>query len=659
MRLSTLTAALSALLVISPMALAQPGTGQTITTSTLSTQVFSNGSVQGDCATAPLFVFNGTEGGCGAAFMLGISASNVIGRAYNRAAASAPSGWTAGTIGASTDFPYPTLTSGVKTTFSSLANNVSVEGNHYYSEANPDYIVHQYKITNTGTAALTNVYPGFYADYDVAGAAAATNLGGYDATTQTLYTYHNAANPYYGVTALTGTVSGYKYMVAYPAAPSPEESSAELYQGLTTMEGPIGAAADQRGPIGVGPLTIPAGATVTVAFASVAGTNQADLLANAADARSLSTGPVTIASSINDTGTAQLRVFNNGYFGADVGVPTDVTFNFGGGSPLYEGQLIVALSATQISGQPYSSSPQGPTAGQQDWTPRSGPTAVTATPPFTQAFRVSYTDDGTSNADPAGLTVSQTSSSRTGDDFVVVDLVVTNNGTAARSGVYIGMFSDFDISPTAVLDVGAFDAATQTVYTRSIATTGNTNVYGVSLLGMMASGWNVSSATTTPAGIYAGLTQPGTAATTGGDRRNLIGAGPFSLAIGASQRVRFAYVAGTDVADLLANAAVARGLFVAGEDGPGAQTERALGMPFPNPSTGEAQLALTVAQGQAVQVGLYDALGRRVAVLFDGTVQAGSAETLRVDGRALPAGVYVVRAEGETFSESRRLVLTR
>ena len=268
-----------------------------------------------------------------------------------------------------------------------------------------------------------------------------------------------------------------------------------------------------------------------------------------------------LASRVNNTGTAALRSFNNGYFGAIVGAPTDTTFNFGGLSPLYEGQLVVAVSPTQISGQPYSSSPQGTTPGQYEWTVGTGPAAIAPTAPFTTAFEATYTDAGTANTMPAGISVRQRTMSRMNDDFVVVEVQITNSGTASRSGVYIGMFSDFDISPTALLDVGDFDAMTQSVYTRSTAPTGNTNVYGVTLLGMAASGWNVSAATTTNAGLYAGLTQPGAAATVGDDRRNLLGAGPFTIAAGASQTVRFAYVAGTDLADFRANAATARGLF--------------------------------------------------------------------------------------------------
>lgn len=54
-----------------------------------------------------------------------------------------------------------------------------------------------------------------------------------------------------------------------------------------------------------------------------------------------------------------------------------------------------------------------------------------------------------------------------------------------------------------------------------------------------------------------------------------------------------------------------------------------------------------------------DALGRSVATVFDGPLAAGSVQTLAVDTSRLAPGVYVVRVTGETFAQSRRLVVAR
>ena len=62
---------------------------------------------------------------------------------------------------------------------------------------------------------------------------------------------------------------------------------------------------------------------------------------------------------------------------------------------------------------------------------------------------------------------------------------------------------------------------------------------------------------------------------------------------------------------------------------------------------------------QAVRVEVLDLLGRSVAVLHDGPVVAGSALPVRIAAAGLPAGVYVVRAAGESFSLTERVTVVR
>ena len=77
----------------------------------------------------------------------------------------------------------------------------------------------------------------------------------------------------------------------------------------------------------------------------------------------------------------------------------------------------------------------------------------------------------------------------------------------------------------------------------------------------------------------------------------------------------------------------------------------------PNPSAGPVRLAATVAEAGPVRVEVFDALGRRVAVLHDGPSAAGPA-AWTWDGAA-PAGVYVARLTAGAETRSRRLVVAR
>ena len=85
----------------------------------------------------------------------------------------------------------------------------------------------------------------------------------------------------------------------------------------------------------------------------------------------------------------------------------------------------------------------------------------------------------------------------------------------------------------------------------------------------------------------------------------------------------------------------------------------ALAAPSPNPTVGRSEVTLVVATAQTVTVAVYDALGRRVALLHEGPMTAGTEHRLAFDGSGLPAGVYVVRAVGEAFVDTRALTLTR
>lgn len=79
----------------------------------------------------------------------------------------------------------------------------------------------------------------------------------------------------------------------------------------------------------------------------------------------------------------------------------------------------------------------------------------------------------------------------------------------------------------------------------------------------------------------------------------------------------------------------------------------------PNPFRRSANVSLQVAVAQDVTVEVYDLLGRSVARLFDGAMDADQSRTFSVDGSSLAPGLYVVRATGERFTTTRQIVRLR
>jgi hypothetical protein len=80
--------------------------------------------------------------------------------------------------------------------------------------------------------------------------------------------------------------------------------------------------------------------------------------------------------------------------------------------------------------------------------------------------------------------------------------------------------------------------------------------------------------------------------------------------------------------------------------------------PTPNPARARAALVLTLGEPTNVRVEAFDALGRRVAVLLDGALGAGT-HPLTLDASALPPGVYLVRATGAGLALSRTVTVAR
>ena len=94
------------------------------------------------------------------------------------------------------------------------------------------------------------------------------------------------------------------------------------------------------------------------------------------------------------------------------------------------------------------------------------------------------------------------------------------------------------------------------------------------------------------------------------------------------------------------------------QEGPVGSKSVRLSTLYPNPSQDEASVMLMLAEATKARVAVFDVLGRRVAVLYDGPLGAG-AHRLRLDAAALPAGVYVVRAVAGSERITRTLVVAR
>ncbi|WP_345124133.1 T9SS type A sorting domain-containing protein, partial [Hymenobacter antarcticus] len=80
---------------------------------------------------------------------------------------------------------------------------------------------------------------------------------------------------------------------------------------------------------------------------------------------------------------------------------------------------------------------------------------------------------------------------------------------------------------------------------------------------------------------------------------------------------------------------------------------------FPNPTYSDATITFSVPKAGRVEVVLYNALGAKVATLYDGQAAAGELKSVALKGTDLATGVYFYRVNADGMSKSNRFVIVR
>ena len=84
-----------------------------------------------------------------------------------------------------------------------------------------------------------------------------------------------------------------------------------------------------------------------------------------------------------------------------------------------------------------------------------------------------------------------------------------------------------------------------------------------------------------------------------------------------------------------------------------------LGAAYPNPFNPRTQFTLEVRQAQEVRVEVFNLLGQRVRLLHEGPLEAGREHHFTFEAGDLPSGLYLFRAQGETFFSSGQVTLLK
>ncbi|HTO94852.1 MAG TPA: T9SS type A sorting domain-containing protein [Bacteroidota bacterium] len=91
---------------------------------------------------------------------------------------------------------------------------------------------------------------------------------------------------------------------------------------------------------------------------------------------------------------------------------------------------------------------------------------------------------------------------------------------------------------------------------------------------------------------------------------------------------------------------------------PGAPLTYTLAQNYPNPFNPSTSISYQLKSAGPVKLGVYDILGREVAMLVDG-IQGAGAHEMKFDGSGLASGVYIYRLQAGTFIEQKKMVLAK
>jgi hypothetical protein len=272
--------------------------------------------------------------------------------------------------------------------------------------------------------------------------------------------------------------------------------------------------------------------------------------------------PQTILT--HNTTSMAVSMYDNGYIGHNFDATTGSGVTFGGPDAMYTGGVIVGNSLTTTVGL-VGSFTSASLPVMKDWTTVTPFGAFSSLPNFNQVATCMLNDNGAPVANKLGITVEQKSLSNTGDKFVFLQYKVTNASAAALNGLYVGLFADWDVGvANYALNRGGYDATRKLVYQYENGGAVDSRYYGfVALNGLAGARVTANSAFGAGSGpvrdsiFYWMSTFFNEPILANGDMRSILGSGPYNLAVGASQTVYFAVVAGTNLVDLQTNATAA------------------------------------------------------------------------------------------------------
>jgi hypothetical protein len=360
-------------------------------------------------------------------------------------------------------------------------------------------------------------------------------------------------------------------------------------------------------------------------------------------------------NNISTTFTSKGRIGFN-----DDNASEGLGFKHKGRQTLYELGLLTGTSATKIANTCRSTTSGGNLAHDNDYRNTSFIKEVSI--PMTGVYQYNNTmTDANAGSAASNVTILQQSFAKTtpGDsNYVIVRYLIRNNSTTAvLNNFFVGLYGDFDISPSGQQDKAGWSASNKLGFVYNANPDGLYS--GIAVLGDATPNYYAIDNDATAAdtfGVYDGYTdsEKYRSISSGIYRRNAgvsgpkdvsiaVGAGPYSIAPGDTIDVGFAIVAGENLDEILQAADTASDewpIITEVKSKASANTERI--SLYPNPAAAELYVKGNLLPGYRI----LDASGKEHSL----PARFFGSQLCRLDLSAIPSGLYLLlNGDGKTI----------
>lgn len=344
-------------------------------------------------------------------------------------------------------------------------------------------------------------------------------------------------------------------------------------------------------------------------------------------------------------------------------------FSFQGDNVSGIGGIIVATAPNRVA--------VNLEVGIQNFENVSGFSEIFSDAAFDEITECQYDEKGSILAgNPMGVRITQTSFARHNQDFLLLQLDISNPTAANISNVFVGQIADWDIGQRAA-NRGGYDSKRNLIY--QFEQGGDTpNYCGLQVLEgpsvLKAAGARLANVVVaSPDSLFAFISNfdgPGPLPITSSeDYRSFIGAGPLTLAPGESKLVGFAWLAGESLGELQGAADEAQevwdDILVSVENSPihKPPIQFTLEQNYPNPFNPETKIRYTIFEKNPVRLIIYNMLGQQVRTLVDEKQGPGFYEVIwdgkDEAGAVLTSGIYFCKLNSRHQNLTRKMVLLR